>query len=82
MGVYLQIVAGAIKLFNAIAQRLQQHHDEMNGVTAQKEATNEAIIEELKTLATPVTTADRDKLWDQNKTKFGPNGSGASGAGS
>lgn len=72
MGVYLQIVAGAIKLFNAIAQRLQQHHDEMNGVTAQKEATDAATMDELKALATPVTTAARDELWDTNKAKYGP----------
>lgn len=35
MGAYLSIVAGAIKLFNFMAAALQQHHDEMNGVTAQ-----------------------------------------------
>ena len=35
MNVYLSIVAGAIKLLNYMAAALQQHHDEMNGVTAQ-----------------------------------------------
>lgn len=71
MSVYLNIVAGAIKLFNYLAASLQQHHDEMNGVTAERAANVEATMEELKTLATPVSTADRDKLWDQNKAKFG-----------
>ena len=35
MEAYLSIVSGAIKLFNYLAAALQQHHDEMNGVTAQ-----------------------------------------------
>lgn len=31
MTAYLSIISGAIKLFNAIALALQQHHDEVNG---------------------------------------------------
>lgn len=31
MGAYLSIISGAIKLFNAVAAALQQHHDEVNG---------------------------------------------------
>lgn len=41
MSVYLSIISGAIKLFSAIAQRLQQHHDEVNGA-------NQVIAQNLK----------------------------------
>lgn len=72
MGAYLSIIAGAIKLFNYLAAALQQHHDEMNGVTAQEEATREATDKVLETVSNPISDAERDKLWDQNAAKFGP----------
>ena len=71
MGAYLSIISGAIKIFSAIAQALQQHHDELNGVTAQREATEDATTKELESVAAPVSTADSDKLWDANKARFG-----------
>lgn len=71
MGVYLSIISGAIKLFNTIAQRLQQHHDEMNGATQQREVTNDATVKTLESVAAPISGADSDKLWELNKAKFG-----------
>lgn len=44
MGVYLSILSGAIKLFNSIAQALQQRHDEMNGRNAQSLADTQASV--------------------------------------
>lgn len=72
MGSYLSIISGAIKLFNAIAQRLQQHHDEMSGATQQREATNDATVKTLEAVTAPISQSDSDKLWDANKAKFGP----------
>lgn len=73
MSVYLSIVAGAIKLFNYMAAALQQHHDELNGVTAQKEATDAATIKELENVAAPTSDAERDRLWNLNKSRYGVN---------
>ena len=49
MGVYLSIISGAIKLCNFIAAALQQHHDEMNGVTAQTAADQAKVIQDVET---------------------------------
>lgn len=46
MNVYLSIVAGALKLVNAIASALQQHHDELNGRRAQVLEEQDATIEQ------------------------------------
>lgn len=73
MNVYASIVSGLLKLFNAIAQRLQQHHDELNGANAQKVATHDATDQVLKDVGAPIANAERDELWDQNRQKFGTN---------
>lgn len=74
MGVYLSIVSGAIKLCNYIAAALQQHHDEMNGVTAQKEATDAANIKTLEAVGAPISKSESDKLWADNAKRFGTDG--------
>lgn len=77
MGAYLSIVSGAIKLFNYIAAALQQHHDELNGARAQQGATDAATLKTLENTSAPVGSAERDKLWDANAAKFGPDGKSA-----
>lgn len=72
LSLYLSIIAGAIKLFAAIAQRLQQHHDEMNGAVQQevKDATSRTKV--LENLAGPCSPGESARLWTENKAKFGP----------
>lgn len=42
MGPYLAIVRGVIGILNWASQALQQHHDEMNGVTRERATENAA----------------------------------------
>lgn len=48
MSVYLSIVAGALKLVNAIAHALQQHHDELNGRNAQIVENQDATLAQVQ----------------------------------
>lgn len=75
---YAKIVAGVVNLLNSIAAALQQHHTEVMAKLVQKGATDAATIKELEAVSTPTSVAERDKLWDENRQKFGPD-SGTSG---
>lgn len=71
MSAYLAIIAGIVKFANYIAGALQQHHDELNGANKQKVADNEARKQTLDALTAPVGNGVADKLWDENKARFG-----------
>ncbi len=73
MSAYLAIISGIIKFANYIAGSLQQHHDELNGANAQKVADNEARNAVLADLTAPVSGVESERLWRDNKAKFGPN---------
>ena len=65
------IIAGLLKLANAIAGALQQHHNELNGANAQREADHAQTIKELEAVSAPISSSTTDKLWDTNKARFG-----------
>ncbi len=70
MGAYLAIVRGLITFANYVAQRLQQHHDEINGGNAKEVVINENTTKVLEAVSAPVSAAERDKLWSDNEQKF------------
>lgn len=74
MGAYISVISGVLKLLNWATQALQQHHDEVNGRNAEKVETNAATTKVLQSVAAPIGDAASDKLWDDNKAKFGPGG--------
>ena len=65
------IIAGLLKLANAIAAALQQHHDELNGAIQQREADHAETINTLEAVLGPRSVGDTNRLWDTNKARFG-----------
>ncbi len=71
---WAKIVSGLVSFANAVMAALQRKQDRDAGAAAQRDVTNAATTKTLEDVAAPISDADRDKLWDSNKAKFGPDG--------
>lgn len=68
-------IAGAVSaVAKVVGQALGMAHDKEQrneGATAQDDATKTSTLETVVRVNAPIDTAERDKLWDANKKRFG-----------
>ena len=70
MFTWASIVSGLVSLANKIMSAFQSKQDRDAGAAVQRDVTNDATTKTLEDVAAPISSAERDKLWEQNKTKY------------
>lgn len=73
MGI-ISLIANAFKAIGLALGLIKSKEDRDAGAEAQREVTDAATTKTLEGVSAPVSTAERDQLWDSNKAKFGPAG--------
>lgn len=69
---FLKLIASAFGLAEFFAKKAQQSKDEENGAAKQQAADKGKALETLADVSRPVARSESDRLWEQNKGKFGP----------